>query len=936
MKKLFIVLSLVLSTFFVTSCFNEVNPEKAIAEAMEKCFENVDLTKIQSDLVFKTTIDDVKVSYISSNEDVISNTGSVTKPLVDTTVQITVIFTQYECTIEKVYEVTVLGSGTLTLNQVKDLESNTPVLVKGIVARVIYGTEKNVPVGFYIFDETDAIYVYSSKYAEEVSVGNEVTISGTFTKYIDQNSATSAEKAGYTGAMQIVPDTLENDGKTHEVPTSFIQETSIADLCQIPVSENITSNVYKVVAKINKSQGNGFVNYYFNDLNGVDSYYAYTTANGKDLAWLEEYDGSVRECYIAIQNCKLSASGNFWRIVPIEILGEVEVNDETYMEYALDRLETQFATNYDNPCSFELVNVDSILESSNVTYTSNSEGVKIEETEEGYLATLDFGSEKVTMSVTITLTYNGKTLDRDVEFICMVAKPEIETITIEEARNVVVGEKAVVSGYIVGFLYMKGGTTPAGFELLDETSSIAVFVSTDVNTTTDITKLQVGEFVYVEGYGDLYQPRTDYNHNGSIRLNNAEVLYHDWQVHELPEGVIEEMSMADLVQNPSDNNISNMVFKTTMYVEKSSGSYVNYYIHDINDPSLSMIVYSQNSDSDGPDEYKWLDEYAGKCVEAYVTLRIGAKSNGEFIWKAGVLQILNVVSTPDSLLAAFEKENILNLFASEYASKTKVEYEIPEGATLTLESSSSKQVTAEVVDGVFTVNVAEPIVSEEVTLKLNLKCGEYEEIFEVSFTLTKAAALSLVDFREQAAKNGPTVVVEGVVTALVKNAGASTWTFYLSDETGTIFSYIKSSVEVGDKVRIQGQISIYYGLPQITNGTVTILSNNNSLIENSFVKNASLEDVDADSILGESAKMGGIVYKDVIGTIHVTGSGEKVYMTQDDVEIVMYNYTNTSYYTENYQELEVLNGKQIKATLISYNWYQTQYTYVIASYTVVE
>ena len=67
------------------------------------------------------------------------------------------------------------------------------------------------------------------------------------------------------------------------------------------------------------------------------------------------------------------------------------------------------------------------------------------------------------------------------------------------------------------------------------------------------------------------QSREDYNHTGSIRLNNAEVLYHDWVAHEIPSEWIEEMSMKDLITNPSDNNISNKVYKTTMYVEKSSG-----------------------------------------------------------------------------------------------------------------------------------------------------------------------------------------------------------------------------------------------------------------------------------------------------------------------------------------------------------------------------
>lgn len=418
----------------------------------------------------KPTIGEVTLSYESSNKDVVSNEGIVRRQQVDVTLQITVTFSVGSYKKAKVYDVTVLKQELQTISQIKKLPTEGFVITTGIVAFIVYGTEKNVPVGFYLFDETDAIYVHSSEYAETLKVGNKVEVSGEYTKYIDQNSLTSAEMAGYTGAKQIVPTSVKTDGEIYEVPTSFIEDHSIANLCSIPVSENITSNVYKVVAKVRKSVGNGFVNYYFDDLNGVNSYYAYTTANGKDLAWLEEYDGSIRECYIAIHNCKLSASGNFWRIVPIQILDEVEVTDEEYMEYSLDRLANQFIDHYDSPCSFDLVNTDEKLAGSSVCYSSNFEGVTF--TNNGYTIHLEFGEEKVTMAVTISLTYNGKTLTRVVEFEAAMVKPTIETITIEEARKVAKGEKVTIEGYIVGFLYLVGTSKPAGFELIDDTSSI--------------------------------------------------------------------------------------------------------------------------------------------------------------------------------------------------------------------------------------------------------------------------------------------------------------------------------------------------------------------------------------------------------------------------------------------------------------------------------
>lgn len=931
MKKLFAVVVLTICAVFVASCAIGTPGFASVENVAEDFFCDVNFDYVTENLDFVNNVNGVKITYESSKPEVISNEGVVVRQKEDQVVEVAVKFELNGSQTLKVYEFFVPAKEYDSLKEVKGYEEGQEVYVSGVVAFVVYGTTKNIPVGFYLYDNTDAIYVYSYDYAKEVVAGDEVVITGNYTQYIDEASASSAAYAGYTGARQIVPASCEVVSKENEINTDFVEETSIADLCKIPVSENITSNVYKVVAKINRSQGNGFVNYYFNDLNGVDSYYAYTTANGADLEWLNEYDGEVRECIIAIQNCKLSASGNFWRIVPLQILDEVEVSDETYVEYALDRLVVQFADSYNAVCDFDVVNTDSLLEGSVVSYASDSEGVVITEVENGYNVALNFDNNKVVMSVVITLEYKGIKSERVVSFECEVVKPEIETISIEEARLVPTGERVTIEGYVVGFLYMKGATTPAGFELIDETSSIAVFVSTAVDTNTDITKIKKGEYVIVEGDGDLYQPREEYNHTGSIRLNNAEVLYHDWVEHEIPGEWIEEMSMADLVNNPSNNNISNKVYKTTMYVEKSTGSYVNYYIHDLEDPSLSMIVYSQNSNKTGPGEYEWLSEYAGLCVEAYVTLRIGAKSSGEFIWKAGVLEVLQVVPTPDHLVAGFAKEELLGAFAAEYPSAATVKYNVPENAVVTVKEVSSTQVTASVEAGVLVVEVKEPTATETVKVVVNFKLGEYNEDITISFNVVKASVISLKDFRDQAAKGGPTVVVEGIVCGLVKSSGASTWNFYVTDGTATILSYSSAAVEVGDKVRIQGNIDIYYGLPQISKGTVEVLSSGNVIPQDAFKVNASLKDVASDAFAGEAAKNGGLVYTNVTGTLNITTQGEKVSITSGDTEIVMYNYSNAKFYQENYQPLEALNGKQVKVTLVSYNWYQTQYTYIITS-----
>lgn len=937
MKKFLSFIAVVFLCAFLVACDkpndNDSLSKEKIEKVKEELFKDVDLTNVTENLNFASKINDVELTYSSSNETVISNTGVVTQQDTNVDVDITVNFLCDGLKDSKIYKATVSGKSIDTsfmdIKNVKELGVTEEVKVKGIVSRIINGTEKNVPTGFYVFDKTDAIYVYSPKYAAELKAGDEVEIVGNYTKYIDDQSTSIAASLGYTGARQIVPTDVKVVSSNNSLITTGVKQSSIAELSKIPVSTNITSNVYEVVARINKSQGNGFVNYYFNDLNGVNSFYAYTTANGKDLGWLEQYDGEVHKCIIAVQNCKMSASGSFWRIVPLVVNEIVEVSNKEYATYSVDRMLSQFATSYEASCTIDLVNTDEKLVNSKVSYEVVSGEATLSTVETGYQLNITCTPEKTKVTVKVTVEYENEVVSKEVTFDCQEVTPEINTISISEARAKAKGEEATIKGILVGFVYLKGSSKPAGFELVDETGSIAVFVSTAVDTKTDITKLTKGEEVYVTGYKDLYQPREDNNHDGSIRLNNAEVIYHDWQEHEIPESYIETKTLSELIQNPSDNNITNIVYKTTFYLEKSSGNYKNYYIHAVDDPSLSMIVYSQNSGSNGVPEYSWLDEYVDKCVEAYVTLRIGAVASKKFVWKAGVLEVLRVVDTPDTVLSYQASGVIKNAFSSEYTKEANVSFTLEKG-TLELKSTTLDNVTLSNTDNNYKVSIPQAIETTNVTLVFNYIYNDTTTEITITFKVTKVNAITIEEARALAKKNGDTVLVEGIVIAQVRSEGASSWGVYIADETGTMFCKQTSTAEVGDKVSISGKLDLYYGLPQFATGaTVTILSSNNDVPTNSFTKNATIDDLVAANESGEAGKCGAKVWTDVVATIHVSSS--RVYISVGDKEVNMYYYTNAKYYEYNYKKLEALDGKEVKLSLIAYNLYNGEYTFVISS-----
>ena len=222
-------------------------------------------------------------------------------------------------------------------------------------------------------------------------------------------------------------------------------------------------------------------------------------------------------------------------------------------------------------------------------------------------------------------------------------------------------------------------------------------------------------------------------------------------------------------------------------------------------------------------------------------------------------------------------------------------------------------------------------------MALDFAYGNYQTTIEVSFKIVKAESITVAAFREQAQRNGSTVIVEGIVSAVVKSKGATSWGFFVTDETGTLYCKTLGTVEVGDQVILKGNMDLYYGLPQFAAGaTITVVSKGNAVPNNSFIQDILFANLAAASLAGEDAKLGAVVYQDVVATIHVEGTSQRAYLSVGNDEIELYNYTNANYYAENYQALEAFNGKTIRVTLIAYNWYKTQYTYVIPNYTVVE
>ncbi|MDE7213949.1 MAG: InlB B-repeat-containing protein, partial [Anaeroplasmataceae bacterium] len=210
----------------------------------------------------------------------------------------------------------------MTVVEARNAAKDTKIILEGVVAKITYANGM-IPSGFYLVDSTSSIYVYDSQVTPRVAIGNKVKVAGVKDLWILETEASNASKFGYDGCCQLSNAyLLENDEKKNDYDKSWIEKTTVKAIIDTPVSENITTLIYKVDALVKKAEGTGFVNYYFDDIDGVTGSYTYTQCNGSDFSWLDEFDGKICTVYLSAINAKSSASGCSWRFFPIEVIDE--------------------------------------------------------------------------------------------------------------------------------------------------------------------------------------------------------------------------------------------------------------------------------------------------------------------------------------------------------------------------------------------------------------------------------------------------------------------------------------------------------------------------------------------------------------------------------------------------------------------------------------
>ena len=490
----------------------------------------------------------------------------------------------------------------MTIGAAREAAVGTKIKVDGVVAQITYANGM-IPSGFILVDNTNSIYVYDRDAAGRVKIGDTVTVCAQKTYWILESEVQSAEKFGYEGCCQLetVIDIKVEDTKA-DFDKSWIPGLTVKAIMETPLTTNITTTIFKVDALVSKVDGNGFINYYINDIDGTTGSYVYTQCSGGDFSWLDEFDGKICTVYLMVLNAKSSSSGCVYRFLPIAVSYDNFQFDEGYASiFAIDYYaKGQFKKEYTGDPMLEVITTLSsdLLGFSGLTisYQSSDPSVVNFVNENGKLVMhcLKSGTAHVTITATHKNSHHAETIEIKVD------KPEsIDADTVKDAIAAQVGETVTVKGIVGPSLVNRDG-----FYLFNDDAMIAVLTTTDV-----LAELEIGQEIVIEGKRDLFNgPEKGSNEFGQTCITNATVKANLYGKHDYStDFFITDKTLADLsaLDYTVDHSTEVYVVKATIVWEETA-----YYTKmSLKDGSTTFSLYCSSAK-----QYNFLKAYAGQEV----------------------------------------------------------------------------------------------------------------------------------------------------------------------------------------------------------------------------------------------------------------------------------------------------------------------------------
>lgn len=488
----------------------------------------------------------------------------------------------------------------------REAQDGDKVLVEGVVAFITY-TQSWKENGFYLVDNTGSIFVYDTQIVARVDVGNKIKIAATKDYYVAEDEQSSASKFGYKGCGQLTNVYLvSNDEGNNQFDLTWVEESTVKEIMDTPYSENITANIYKVNAFVKKQVNPSFVNYYIDDLDGITGSYVYTSNNGSDFAWLDEFDGEICTVYLSPLNAKSTASGCIWRFIPIKVIDEnYEFDQNKGAQFVLDYyVKDQFEAKYNSNPALEVVtkvsNDEIDIYDATVNYTSSDENVVKFETVENKLVMnlVNYG----TANITVEVSYYGNTASYTQE-IKYVDPGQIEALTVLEAINTADNTEVQVKGIVGASMANK-----VGFYLIDETGAIAVSMSTD-----ELSKVELGQEVVIKGKKTHYYKDSDSSYAGQVNIYEATLVLNLYGEHSYSTSSFDTTkTLSDLADYTINDDCTAKVYTVSAKIILSTYS---VSIQDPNNSDKYITLYHKSVN-----EYSFLHKYANQTLTMDVAI----------------------------------------------------------------------------------------------------------------------------------------------------------------------------------------------------------------------------------------------------------------------------------------------------------------------------
>ena len=580
-------------------------------------------SSISLDLFYKGEKVSDEVNFeITSGKDEVVNDGNryyfINKEDASITFKASTKFKNEDITLEKTYEVK--NDGITLLKDIKTSGvKGDKYTVRGTV--IFKKPNKSGYDGFVLADGSDTIYVFDKTNANNVEVGNSIKLEGNFAKYIVSTETSAAEKWNFDGGYQLDKTTIvENDNKNdNSYPMSLVKEGNIYDLSNHSVSDNITSNLYKVKAKIKKVQEPGFFNYYFYDPKESGSMYAYSNYNGEEYNWLASYDDDkYHEAIIMIVNATCTAANSYYRMIPFY------VDSSEYVQTTKDKIDGVLirASDSFNKIFYENkeeVTLDNMLVDANhkdATITYSSSDSKIVDVKDNKLV-IKGAIGKANIEIKVSL--NNESAEKEVTI--EVKKAENLNITsIKDLREKGEdGKEYTIKGVVIDYSW-KAKAGNRGVYYIQDESKETILVEPD--GTSLKTELNPGELVSFTG---TYKFKADKagGFDGNRALKDAKLENHDSLKHDY-YGSFNTLTIEELNSLvPQNDDCVGNIYKTQFKVSKvESAYYTNFYLNSLTDESIKISVYAS-----GESVVSYLNDYVDKKVEGLVAIRDSKKGD---------------------------------------------------------------------------------------------------------------------------------------------------------------------------------------------------------------------------------------------------------------------------------------------------------------------